>query len=69
MSGFEKFKEELPSKKQFYSCLTGENISDKEHQYVIKVQDRSQMKMTKDYPDFYLKRNVLLLAYVLKNYG
>ena len=37
MSGFEKFKEELPSKKQFYSCLTGENISDKEHQYVIKV--------------------------------
>ena len=61
MSGFEKFKEELPSKKQFYSCLTGENISDKEHQYV--------MKMTKDYPDFYLKRNVLLLAYVLKNYG
>ena len=36
MSGFEKFKE-LPSKKQFYSCLTGEDISDKEHQYVIKA--------------------------------
>ena len=37
MSGFEKFKEELPSKEKFYSSLTGKN-SDKqcEHIYSLK---------------------------------
>ena len=29
MSDFEKFKEELPSKEQFYSSLTGKKNSDK----------------------------------------
>ena len=30
MSGFEKFKERLPSKEKFYSSLADKNISDKE---------------------------------------
>ena len=37
MSDFEKFKEELPSKEQFYSSLTGKKISDKEYYHVLKV--------------------------------
>ena len=31
MSDFEKFKEELPSKKKFYISLTGKKNSDKEY--------------------------------------
>ena len=31
MSGFETFKEELPSKENFYSSLTCNKISDKEY--------------------------------------
>ena len=37
MNDFGKFKEELPSKKNFYSSLTGKNISVKNHEHVLKV--------------------------------
>ena len=37
MSDFEKFKEELPSKKKFYSLLTDRKISDKEDEHVLNV--------------------------------
>ena len=37
MSGFEKFKEELPSKEKFYSLLMGKKISNKEYERVLKV--------------------------------
>ena len=40
MSDFEKFKEELPSKKRFYSLLTGRIITDKEYEYVFNVQNK-----------------------------
>ena len=37
MSGFEKFKEELPSKEKFHSSLASKK-------HVIKVWNTSQMK-------------------------
>ena len=37
MSDFEKFKEELPTRERFYSSLSGEKISDKEYDHVLKV--------------------------------
>ena len=39
MSGFEKVKEELPSKEKFYSLLMGKKISNKEYEHnkVFKV--------------------------------
>ena len=37
VSGFEKFKEKLPSKKKFFSLLTGKKISDKDYEHVYKV--------------------------------
>ena len=40
MSGFEKFKEEFPSKEKFYSLLTGKKVSDEEYEYVLKVWDK-----------------------------
>ena len=37
MSGFKKFKEQLPSKEKFCSSLTGKNISDKEYEHILNV--------------------------------
>ena len=63
MSDFEKFKEELYSKKR---SLTNRKISDKEYDHVLKVWNKFEMKTIKDYHDFYLKCDVLLLADVFE---
>ena len=36
MSDFQKFKEELPSKKTFYSSLTGKKVSGKEYTMFLR---------------------------------
>ena len=77
MSGFEKFKERLPSNKTVYSLLTVQEIGDKKCEHVLKVWDRFEMKTIKDYHDLHLKYYVLFLASVfeklrnssLKKYG
>ena len=77
MSGFEKSKQELPSKENFYILLAGKPIRDKEYEHVLKVWDRTGVKLMKDYRDFCFICDVLLLASVfekfrnrsLKNYG
>ena len=48
MNGFEKFKEELPSKEKFYSSLTDRKISDKEYEHVLNVWKKVEMKTMKD---------------------
>ena len=77
MSGFEKFKKELLSRKRFYSSLTGKKINDNEYKHVLKVWITFQMKAIKYYHDNCLKCDVLLLVDVfgkfrnssLKNHG
>ena len=59
-SDFEKFKEELPGKEKFFSSLTGRKITDKEHEYVLNVWEKFEMKTMKNYYKLYLKCNVLL---------
>ena len=44
MIDFEKFKEQLPSKENFHSLLTGKNIIDKEDDHVLKVWNKLDMK-------------------------
>ena len=44
MSNFEKFKEQLPNKKKFYSLLTGTKNSDKEYDYILKICNKFKMK-------------------------
>ena len=51
MTDFEKLKEELPSKKKFYSSLTDRKITDKEYKHVINVWKKFEMKTMKDYYD------------------
>ena len=57
---FEKFKEQLPSKERFYSCLTDREISGKEYEHVLKISNKSEMKKMEDYHNLYLKCDVLL---------
>ena len=65
---FEKFKEKLLSKEKFYSSLTGKKICDKEYDHVLNVWNKFEMKTMKDYHDFYLKCDVLLLADVFEKF-
>ena len=58
MTNFEKFKEELPSKEKFYSLLTDQKISDKEHQHILNVWNKFEMKTIKEYHDLYLNGDV-----------
>ena len=76
MSGFEKFDEKLSSKKRFIVFLTSKQISDKDYEHGLKVCNAFEMKTMKDYHNFYLKFDVLILAIFeklinnnLKNYN
>ena len=51
MSDFEKFGEELPCKEKFYSWLTDRKNSDKEHEHVLNVWKKFEMKTMKDHDD------------------
>ena len=62
MSEFENFEEELSNQEKFYSSLTDKKSSDKEYDHVLKVWNKFEMKTMKDYHDFYLEYDVLLLA-------
>ena len=68
MSDFKKFKEQLPKKRKFYSSLTNTKNSDKEHEDVLKVSNKSEMKTMEDYHDLYLQCDVLLLAHVFEKF-
>ena len=62
MSYSEKFKEEFPVKKTFYSLLRGKKISGKEYKHVkhvLKVWNKFEMKKMNSYHDLYLKYDVL----------
>ena len=52
MSDFEKFKEELLSKENFYSSLTGKAISDKEYEHALKVWINIKWKRCKIFTIF-----------------
>ena len=68
MSGFEKFREQMPTKEKFYRSLMGENISDRGYEFVIQVWNRFKMKTMKDSHDLYLKCDVLLLANLFEKF-
>ena len=62
------FNETLHGKNEFSSWLSGKRISDRKYQHVLKVWNKSEMKTMKDYHNFYLKSDVLLLAEVFENF-
>ena len=68
MDSFEKFKEQLPSKEDFYSILNDKNIEDKDYQHAQNVWNTFNLKNMGEYHDLYLASDILLLADVFENF-
>ena len=67
IDNFNKFKEErLPSIENFYFKLTGEDISDEDYNHAKNISEEFKCKTMRDYYDFYLKSDVLILADVFE---
>ena len=52
-------KRNYQAKKSFMVCLKVKN-SDKEYEYVLKVWNKFEMKVMKDYHNLYLQCDILL---------
>ena len=69
MDSFNKFNEtQLPKKKDFYSILNNEHISDEQYKHAQNVWDTFNLKTMGDYHDLYLKSDILLLTDVFENF-
>ena len=69
MDCFEKLNDtKLPAKKEFYSKLYNEDISDKDYKHAKKVWKEFDMKTMGDYHDLYLETDVLLLTDIFENF-
>ena len=69
MDSWEKSNEiALPPKKDFYSNLNLENISDEDYVHAQKVWDVFKMKNLGEYHDLYIKIDTLLLANIFENF-
>ena len=58
----------LPSKDAFYSQLSGSGISDEDYAHAQKVWKAFNCETMKDYHDFYLKTDVLLLVDIMTEF-
>ena len=67
LSDFENFKEELPSRENFYSPLTKRKITDNEYEHALIDCNKFEMKTMKYYHGV-LRRDTFLLADVLKRF-
>ena len=69
MDSWEKLDETaLPSKKDFYSSLTEESITDADYKHAQTMWVKAGCKTLGDLCDFYVKTDVLLLACVMENF-
>ena len=69
MDSWEKFYETaLPPKKDFYSNLNLENISDEDYTHAQKIWDVFKIKNLGEYHDLYVQSDTLLLADVYENF-
>ena len=69
MNSFDKFNDEhLPSKEQFYSRLTEEEITNDDYNKAKQIWKHFGIKSMGEYHDLYLKKDVLLLTDVFENF-
>src|SRR5215216_1042149 len=68
-NAWEKFDRiSLPSRKDFYSLLSQQNISKEDYEHAQKVWQVFEMKNFGEYHNLYLETDVLLLADIFMNY-
>ena len=69
MNNFYRFNEEnLPSKEDFYSKLSGEHISDDDYERAKIIWKHFSLKNMGEYHDLYLTTDVLLLTDIFENF-
>ena len=69
MDSWEKFnKTALPPKKDFYSNLNLENISDEDYPHAQKLWHVFELKSLGEYHDLYVKIDTLLFADIFQNF-
>ena len=69
MDSWEKYDENaLPYKKDFYSSLNLEDISDEDYAHAQKVWEVFKINNLGDYHDLYVQSETLLLADVFQNF-
>ena len=69
MDSWKRFDEtSLPDKKNFYSSLNMEDITDFDHRHAKRVFKSLNNKNLGDYHDLYVQSDTLLLAYVFENF-
>ena len=69
VDSWEKFNEAaLPPKKEFYSNLNLEDISDEDYKHVQKVLDVFKIKNLDEYHDLYVQSATLLLSNINENF-
>ena len=69
MNAFDKFNDEhLPSKEQFYSRLTEEDITNHDYNKAKQIWKHFDIKNMGEYHDLYVKTDVLLLTDVFENF-
>ena len=68
MDSWEKFRETLPPKEDFYSQLYEENISEEDYLHARNIWSAFDCKNMGDYHDLYLCTDVLLLCDVFENF-
>ena len=69
MDNWEKLNETtLPEKEEFSSNLNMENITDADFMHIERACKVFEMKNLGEYHDLYLKKDILLLADVFKNF-
>ena len=69
MNSFDKFNDQhLPSKEQFYSTLTEEDITNDDYTKAKQIWKHYDIKNMGEYHDLYLKTDVLLLTDVFEHF-
>ena len=68
IAGKDLTKHHYQTKKDFYSKLNKEDITDKEYEHYQKVQEQFDLEILGDYHDLYVQSNTLLLSDVFENF-